>query len=149
MLDQVTKIMSVFFISMIKFMGGPLSGTLLGMKPLEIILICVLGMMTSVAVFSLFGGWIKSNIFDRFRKPVLFTSKNRQIVKMWNKFGLHGVAFLTPIFLTPIGGTIIASSFGESKQRIFIYMLVSCVLWAIALTFSFAYFKTQLIQWHT
>lgn len=149
MLDQITKIMSVFFISMIKFMGGPLSGTMLGMNPLHIITICVLGMMTSVVVFSLFGSWIKRNVFDRFRKPVLFTSKNRQIVKMWNKFGLQGVAFLTPIFFTPIGGTIIASSFGESKQRIFIYMLVSCVLWAVALTFAFAYFKVQLIKLHS
>lgn len=149
MIEEVTKIMSVFFISMLKFMGGPLSGTLLGMQPLKIILVCVLGMMTSVVVFSLFGSWIKRNVFDRFRKPVLFTSKNRQLVKMWNKFGLHGVAFLTPIFLTPIGGTIIASSFGESKTRIFIFMLVSCVLWAVALTFTFGYFKVQLAQFHS
>lgn len=144
MLEQATKIMSVFFISMVKFMGGPLSGTLLEMNPFQTIIICILGMMTSVILFSMFGQWIKTNVFDRFRKPVLFTSKNRQIVKIWNKFGLHGVAFLTPIFLTPIGGTIIASSFGESKKRIIVYMLISCVLWAFALTFSFAFFKSQL-----
>lgn len=144
MLEQASKIFSVFFISMLKFIGGPLSATALGLRPLETIFICIAGMMTSVCLFSFFGKWLKIHVLDRYRKPALFSPKNRRIVSLWHKFGIKGIAFLTPIFLTPIGGTIIATSFGESKKNIYIFMLISATFWAIILTFIFAFCKSFL-----
>ncbi len=146
MIEQATKIFSVFFISMLKFIGGPLSATALGLRPLETIFVCIAGMMTSVAVFSVFGKWLKINVLDKYRKPLLFSPRNRKIVSLWNRFGIKGIAFLTPIFLTPIGGTIIATSFGESKKNIYVFMLISATFWAVALTFTFSFFKYMLVK---
>jgi ABC-type sulfate transport system permease subunit len=53
-----------------------------------------------------------------------------------------GVAMLTPVILSPIGGTIIAVSFGEDKWRIFIYMLLSSILWSLILSVIFYYIKS-------
>src|ERR1700749_3251818 len=123
MLEQLAKWMSVFFLSMIKFIGGPLSAIALGLEPPETIIFSVLGMMTSVIIFSFVGIWIKDNIFKKFIKPkALFTKRNRQLVGLWSKYGIQGVAFLTPVIFSPIIGTLLAASFGESKLRIFLYM---------------------------
>jgi len=70
------------------------------------------------------------------KNPRLFTKKNRRKVKIWRQYGLKGVAFLTPIIFSPIGGTMVANSFGESKKKIILYMFVSSVFWAFTLTFA-------------
>jgi len=88
--------------------------------------------MTSVLIFSLLGTSAKEKIFKRWqRKKKLFTPRNRRMVRILRKYGLKGVAFLTPVFLSPIIGTVMAASFGESKRRIFFYMLGSAVFWGV------------------
>ncbi|MDJ1470572.1 small multi-drug export protein [Cytophagaceae bacterium DM2B3-1] len=120
---------------MFKFIGGPLSGVALGLHWTETYLLTVTGMMISVILFTFLGKTLKDNFLSRFyKKRLLFTPRNRRLVKIWRKYGMLGVAFLTPIILTPIGGTIVASSFGESKFRIFLYMFLSALAWGVILT---------------
>jgi hypothetical protein len=127
---------------MIKFIGGPLSGAAAGLTWIETFVFTVLGMMASVLIFSFLGENAKKRFLSRFRKKkkMLFTPRNRRIVRIWRKYGLKGVAFLTPILLTPIGGTIMAASFGEPPKRILVYMLVSAIFWG----FIFSLFIQQL-----
>ncbi|MDX2188719.1 MAG: hypothetical protein SFY32_02540 [Bacteroidota bacterium] len=141
MLEQVTKWLSVFILSMIKFIGGPVSATALGLSTFETIMLSVLGMMTSVLLFSTLGYWFKANVMIKFKKPNLFTKKSRRMVSLWQRFGMQGVAFLTPIIFSPIIGTMVATSFGVSKRKIFVYMLISSIFWAIVLTFSLQQLK--------
>jgi hypothetical protein len=131
MFEQVAKYFTVFLSSMIKFIGGPLSGTAFGLSWVETCVFTVLGMMTSVLIFSLLGAGVRAKLFNRKKKRRLFTSRNRRIVRIWCRYGLTGVAFLTPLIFTPILGTIIASSFGEPWKRIFVYMFVSAVFWGV------------------
>ncbi|MDJ1502544.1 small multi-drug export protein [Xanthocytophaga agilis] len=120
---------------MFKFIGGPLSGVALGLHWTETYLLTVTGMMVSVILFTLLGHKLKHTLLSRFyKKRLLFTPRNRRLVKVWRKYGMLGVAFLTPLILTPIGGTIVASSFGESKFRIFLYMFFSALVWGVILT---------------
>jgi hypothetical protein len=44
---------------------------------------------------------------------------------------LAGVAVLTPLLFTPIGGTIIAVSFGAPKEKILFYMFISASFFAV------------------
>jgi membrane protein DedA with SNARE-associated domain len=132
MFEQVAKYFTVFLSSMVKFIGGPLSGTAFGLSWIETCVFTVLGMMTSVLIFSLLGAGVRSRLFNRRRKKRrLFTSRNRRIVRIWRRYGLKGVAFLTPVIFSPIVGTIVASSFGEPWKRIFVYMFVSAVFWGV------------------
>ena len=76
------------------------------------------GMMTSVFVFSGVGrAWM-------------------HIIKVFRKFGMGGIAFLTPILLSPIGGTVIATLLGVPRHRILLHMFWSAVFWGVALTFA-------------
>ena len=127
---------TVFFGSMFKFVFGPVTGQVAGLGMTETILLTIAGMMTSVVIFSLLGIRIRTAWHLRFKKKrAKFTPKNRRMVAMWGRFGLTGVAFLTPILLSPIVGTILAVSFGERPQRIMSAMLVSAVFWGVALTY--------------
>jgi hypothetical protein len=135
MFAQLSKYVTVFLLSMVKFIGGPLTGTTFGLNWMETCLFTVLGMMTSVLIFSQLGKNARAKLMSRFYgKRKLFSSKNRRIVTVWRKYGLTGVAFLTPIIFSPIVGTIVAASFGESSRRIFTYMLYSAIFWGIVLS---------------
>ncbi len=130
------KYLTVYFLSMLKFFFGPTTGLICGMGWIETALLTIAGMMTSVVVFSVLGQTAKQWLKSRFQKnKKLFTRKNRRLVNIWRKYGLAGVAFLTPLLLTPIGGTLLATSFGEPKIRIWSYMLVSAVFWGVLFSF--------------
>ncbi|MDP4839799.1 MAG: hypothetical protein NWR70_09515 [Algoriphagus sp.] len=127
----------IYLVTMFKFVAGPLLGTAAGYSPWKIIGVSVLGMMSSVTLFTFFGKQIKKWIYLTYGKQKkLFTKKNRRIVNVWNSYGELGIAFLTPILLTPIVGTLILVSFGSAKRKIFSYMLISSLAWAIFFSFS-------------
>jgi hypothetical protein len=67
----------------------------------------------------------------------IFTPRNRKFVKIWRKYGLFGLAFLTPVVISIPVGTIIANAFEDNKPKIFIYMFFSIVFWSLLLTTSF------------
>ena len=135
-IDELLKYLAVFATSMIKFIGGPLLGAGSGIGFVETILLTFFGMMTSVVLFSTllgdrFKNWLSSTIY---KNQKVFSNKSRRIVRVWKSYGLQGVAFLTPILFSPIVGTLIASSFGETRKRIFIYMMVSAIFWSVLLS---------------
>ena len=142
MLQLAIKCASVFLLSTVKFLGGPLAGTSMGMQFWLIWALTVAGMMTSVFVFSGVGGvWMKHRQKKRrLRREPIFTKRSRNIIKVFQKFGMGGIAFLTPVLLSPIGGTVIATLLGVPRQRILLHMLWSALLWGGALTLASGHF---------
>jgi uncharacterized membrane protein len=106
----------IYMLCLVKFFAGPVLGAAAGYSPWEIIGVSVLGMMTSVTFFTFLGTRVKKAIQARStKKKKVFTKKNRRIVRIWGSYGELGIAALTPILLTPIGGTLILVSFGSDK----------------------------------
>jgi membrane protein DedA with SNARE-associated domain len=135
MISYLFKLASIYFLSMLKFIAGPTLGYAAGFSFLEILIVTICGMMTSVVLMTYLGEWIKNNIVSKYyKKKKIFTKKNRKIVKIWSKYGAMGIAALTPILLTPIGGTVIMTSFNVPKNIIFRYMLISGLIWGIIFT---------------
>jgi hypothetical protein len=132
---QFAKYIPVVLASMLKFFGGPLTGAALGLTWPETATCTVIGMMTSV-VLVLFAGALLRQIARRFnKKPArMFSTRTRQAVRIWQRTGLAGIAFLTPLILSPIGGAALAVSFRVSRPRILLYMLVSGIGWAVVQT---------------
>ncbi len=148
MLVEILKYLSVYLISMVKFFAGPLTGVAVGLTYFETVLLTIAGMMTTVIIFSVIGRafskwWSKR---QRAQNKPMFSKKNRRIVAIWNKFGVVGVAFLTPILLTPIVGTVVAALFGAPRKQIFIHMLWSSIVWSALLNlmvFEFGDFASR------
>ncbi len=141
MWPEILKSIPVFLSSMVKFILGPLGGYAARLHPVITILVTVSGMMTSVLAFTYFGEWLRIKLLHGIlKKRRKFSARNRKFVKLWKKYGLSGVAILTPLFLTPIGGTILAVSAGSPKERIILFMLISAVAWAVVFTVIIYFF---------
>jgi len=92
-------------------------------------------MMTVVLAFAFFGDLIKKYVVNRyFQRKTRFSEKNKKFVRIWRKYGLAGVAALTPLLFTPIGGALLAVGFGSPRDKLIIYMFVSASFWSVALT---------------
>jgi hypothetical protein len=67
----------------------------------------------------------------------VFSSRSRRVVRIWKKYGLIGLAALTPVvFSIPIG-TFFMVRLEKNRNRIFLYMLVSVTCWSLILTTFF------------
>ena len=71
------------------------------------------------------------------RKKKVFTKRNRKIVTIWKKYGLVGLAFITPVILSIPIGTIIANSYVTNRKKIFLFMFVSILFWSVLMTSLF------------
>ena len=148
MWQLVIKIATVYFSCMLKFIFGPLGGYAAGFPLIVTILVTVAGMMTVVLLFTFFGNWIREKITQRFfKKRKTFSPSNRKFVTIWRRFGLIGVAALTPLLLTPIGGTILAVSSGSPKEKIILYMFISASVWSVIFTSALYFFGNEVMKY--
>jgi hypothetical protein len=135
MLEELAKAIPVYFSSMLKFIFGPLGGYFAGLNIVTTILTTVAGMMTVVLGFTFFGDFLRDKVFRYFfQNKKKFSERNRKFVRIWRRYGLVGVAALTPVLLTPIGGTILAVSFGTPRNKLIFAMFVSASIWSVTLT---------------
>ena len=137
MWEDLYKYFIVFGLSMLKFIFGLGAGAGFKLPFLLTAGLAVAGMMASIILFTSFLGkyfheWIIKTFY---KNQKLFTKGNRMKITIWKKYGLVGVAFLTPILFSPIGGAMIANAFGETKQRIYVHMFISAVGWALGFSY--------------
>ena len=147
MWEEILKTVTlVYFPSMLKFIIGPIAGYSAGLTLVSTVLGTVAGTMTIVLLFVFFGDFMRKKVFNRFfsnRKR--FSERNRQFVGVWKKYGIAGVAALTPILLTPIGGTLLAVSFGTPKDKLIIYMFISASVWALLFSSAIYFFGNEVL----
>ncbi len=131
MIESLITFLGIYFLSLFKFIAGPVLGYAAGYGVFGSIAVTVAGMMTSVFLFTLVGSKFKAYLKLRFnKKKPIFSKKNRALVKIWKKYGEDGIVIITPLVLTPIGGTLIMISFGAKKRNIFLKMFLSSLFWA-------------------
>lgn len=136
MWEEILKALTVYLWSMVKFIFGPIGGKAAGLHLVTTMIVTSAGMMTMVVAFTYFGEFIRKKILDRFFKKANKPPKENNFLK---KYGLAGVALLTPVILTPIGGTLIAVGVSPNREKIILYMLISACVWSVLLT-SAVYF---------
>ena len=130
-METLLKYLAVFLVSMAKFLFGPILGESSGLSFLESCIFTILG-ATSTAVIIMYGGQkVRAIIVAKTakKKKKVFSKKSRIIVKVWRKYGVLGIAFLTPILLSPIGGPIIASILDAPVAKTVRYIFISCLFW--------------------
>ena len=69
-----------------------------------------------------------------------FTKSNRRIIRIKNRFGLIGIAALTPILLSIPLGAFLAERFYKDKKKVIIYISIATFFWSNALYFIFLLF---------
>jgi len=137
MWEEILKAFSVYLSTMIKFIFGPIGGKAAGLHLITTMVVTTAGMMTIVIAFTYFGEYLRAKILHRFfpkKESSDQPLKKRSV--FFTKYGLAGIAFLTPIILTPIGGTLLAVSVSSNREKIIFYMLISACAWSVILTLA-------------
>lgn len=138
----IVKYLIVYALSGLKIILGPTLGLAYGFNIFITALLSLLGMMTTVYLLSYFGDEIRAftlKIFGPKKKKKVFTPKKRRFVRVWKKYGVMGIAFLTPILLSPPGGTLMANAFGGNKSEIIKWMWIFGAFWSLMLTLMVKY----------
>src|SRR5688500_1765593 len=118
MWEEILKAFTLVYLpSMLKFIFGPLAGYASGLNLLSTIIGTTAGIMAVVFAVTNSGDWLRKHVFSRFfRSKKKTEAQEKKFAALWKRYGLHGIALLTPIILTPIGGTLLAVSSGSPKE---------------------------------
>jgi hypothetical protein len=138
------RILSLFLLTSVKFVVGvPATFAALQMSFFELWIFASLSGIFGVACFVFLSDWL-FKIWDAIRmryfppkkhvKKQVFTKKNRRFVLFVRKYGLIGLALLTPTLISIPVGTILARKFFSNRWKVFIYISGSVVLWAVTLS---------------
>ena len=121
-------------------MGIPFALLVYGYSFHETVMMTSFGGILGVVVFTYFSEWI-INMWNRFvkrtstnrhgKKKQIFTRRNRLIVKVKSKFGIMGIAFISPSFITIPVGTFILVRYFRNKKKIIAYESASVVFWSV------------------
>jgi len=70
-------------------------------------------------------------------KKKIFTPRSRRFVRIWQRYGLVGLAALTPILFSIPIGTFLMTRLEHNRKKILLYMFISIVCWSLLLTSLF------------
>ncbi|CAG5010550.1 hypothetical protein DYBT9275_04751 [Dyadobacter sp. CECT 9275] len=147
MKSEFLKYLSVALASTLKFFGGPITGVVLKLNWVETAICSAAGMMFTVFLLTYVGKGIQALTAKRRKTPPKrFTRTNRLAVRIWKKFGIVGIAFLTPPLFTPLFGPILAVAFKVPRASIFLWMAVSAVAWGLGISYI-AHKVTFIQEW--
>jgi hypothetical protein len=134
MLSDLMKYIIVYLISMFKFIGGPAFGAAYDLNIVFTAAMTILGMMTTVVIISFFGLKLRNWLQKKFKfERKVFTKRNRRLVSIWRGYGEFGVSFFTPIFFSPVIGTLLVTMLGGKRKKVITYMLISAIFWALVI----------------
>lgn len=83
---------------------------------------------------------------NRGKQKKTVTKFNRNVVRIKKRFGLIGIAVITPFVGIPIGAYI-AERFYKDKKRVIMYLSVAAIVWAIIFYFLLYFFYGAFKKW--
>lgn len=144
MVREVLQVVGLALFSSVKFLFAPSTVYLSGYSYLETILITICGGVLGVFVFFKSGTFIFSKLdrwIGRRKKKKSFTKRNRTIVKLKNKYGLYGLALLSPCVISIPLGCILAAKYFAHDRRTIPFFITAVVFWSFVLTTFTAFIR--------
>lgn len=138
------KIISVFFLSTVKFvLGGVPLAVAYEFPFFKAVTVTSLGGFVGAAFFVYSSDFLIAYIKRRAKEKKTgsakkkFTRMNKIIVVVKQRFGLLGIAIITPLLLSIPVGCFLAVRYFKEKQRILIYMFSSVLFWAVTMYYLY------------
>lgn len=132
-MEEFAKVLSTIGLSSVKHFFGGVAAAGYGYGFLEAVLYTAIGGLLGVLFFIFLSQSLQH--FWRYlfpnRKPKRkFSRMSRFVVKVKQRFGLAGIAFITPWILTVPVGTMISCGLYPNKTRVFTAHALSVVMWS-------------------
>lgn len=132
MWEEVLKAIPIYLLSTLKVVFGPALGYAAGLHMATSMFVTFAGMMTSVILITYFGSLLRHSILKNWFARQEAKARNSKFAK----YGLVGLAILTPLLLTPILGTILTVAGGYPRNKIILFMTITGALYAIFFTWA-------------
>jgi len=162
------KILTLLFISAVKFIFAfPIAYYEYHFKIYETILITSAGGISGILFFAYLSDilirlWFRFSrrfihhhitvkvlpkflMNKRHEKKRIFTKRNKRYIWTKQKFGIIGIAILTPFILSIPVGTFLAIRFYKKKTVTLIYLICSVVGWSVVLSCLLYIFKIKIL----
>ncbi|MGO4693873.1 small multi-drug export protein [Paenibacillus sp. 2TAB26] len=128
------------------FLVVPL-GIVAGLSPVAVAIIGFAGNFLLVLLLGLFfKQFSKWNTNQKLKKGITTTSKKEtRARRIWERYGLPGLALLAPLIVGTDIAALLALSLGSSRKRVIQWMAVSLAVWTIVMAlgsvYGFSYMK--------
>jgi hypothetical protein len=146
-MGKLVESLLILFGSIVKFSMGSLTAIAANLG-LGGSLANIIGGIIGIVLFTYLGGIIQNYCIKAFPNYFgkKFTSSNRFLVRVKQRFGLGGIAALTPIILSIPVGVLFALSLTHDKKKIMISMIISVLFWAAVLFLPYFLFNINIID---
>lgn len=148
---EFLKIFSVFITCIFFFvkLGMPTAVIVFKYNFIKVFVVTCAGGITGNVIFTYLSASIIKWVHDykvrkdKFHKKIVFKKSTRRIIKIKHRFGLVGIAFITPLISMPIGA-FVAEKFYKKKGKVILYLSISVMFWSVALYFILLMFHGSL-----
>lgn len=146
-MDKMLSSILIFLGSIVKFSMGSLTAIAANLG-LSGSLANVIGGIIGIVIFTYLGSYMQEYLVKKYPRRFgrKFTKSNRLLVRVKQKFGLNGVAALTPIALSIPVGVMFALTLTHDKKKILISMVVSTLIWATLLFMPYFLFDINIVE---
>ncbi|MBL0310883.1 MAG: hypothetical protein IPP77_14800 [Bacteroidetes bacterium] len=146
-MDNIISSLAIFFGSIVKFSMGTFAAIAANLG-ISGSLANVMGGIIGIVLFTYLGGFLQDYVVQKYpeRFGKKFTATNRFLVRVKRRFGLNGIAVLTPIALSIPVGVMFALTFTHDKKKILVSMIVSLLFWAAVLFLPYFLFHINVAQ---
>lgn len=139
--QEIRDLLMVILLSSLKMgLGGIPLSYLLKFNLLKSVFATTLGGCAGSFVFVHTSDWLLRRAARLRKKKITttnkksFTVKNKMIVRVKIKYGLMGIAAITPLFLSYPVGCIIAVRYFKNKKKVISFLWASTAIWSIILS---------------
>ncbi len=154
-MEEFVKILSVFVTCALAFgkIGFPTAFLVFNSNFIKVILVTCAGGISGNILFTYLSAFLlKWRHNYRLKKHKIharqiFTKFNRRVIRIKQRFGLAGIAFITPVILSTPVGAFLADRFYKDKKKVILYLSLSTVFWALALYCLLYFFQDQVKVW--
>src|ERR1700722_11478786 len=147
-MDKQLSDVLVFFGSIIKFFMVALTAIAANLG-LEGSIANILGGIIGIVLFTYLGGYMQDYFVKKYPQYFSrkFTPTNRFMVKVKQKFGLNGIAVITPVLLSIPIGVLVALTLTHDKKKIMISMIISTLFWSALIFVPYLVFHINVGAW--
>ncbi len=111
------------------WVGVP-SGLVLGLPPVLSGVAATAGALLGATLVTLAGERLQRWVYSR----RWFAKRRERVERLWNRYGLIGVAFQSPVLAGTLLSTLAALGLGAPPRRLLFWMGASIVFWGAVLT---------------
>jgi uncharacterized membrane protein len=129
----VPQLLSVLGIAFLSFWASIPAGLALGLQPVLVGLTAVMSYAAGVGLVAGLGEPVRQRLLRRFGGKVA-SNPHSAIRRVWDRYGLVGLALLAPVTTGAQVGAALGLAFGVPPRKLFVAMSLGAALWALLIT---------------